>query len=295
MPSLWRQRARQSFLFLKVTKDIRSLQAKDLRALQEILQRNKIINVVPIAHLETRARHYLRSPIDDFVGLFDNGILQSAVLTGANLMPINIQPEDISPFAESLRGLGRRCSSIVGPSQQVLPLWSALEPTWGSAREIRHSQPYLSIANYSKIEIDENVRYSTRMDLDILFPACVDMFTQEVGVSPILHGSAAYRSRVSEIISQRHSFIRNSGDEVVFKAEVGVVSSDVAQIQGVWVNPKFRGQNLAASAMSAVVKYVIDDIAPVATLYVNSFNRPALATYLKTGFVQVDNFTTVLF
>lgn len=295
MPNPWRQKAHRSFLFPKVTQEIRALEAKDLGALREILQASKIANVVPIAHLGTRARHYLRSPINDFLGLFNDGHLDSVALTGANLMPINIKQNQIADFAESLGPLGRRCSSIVGPVQQVLSLWSALESTWGSAREVRESQPLLSMNTYSKIETDSQVRYSTRMDLDALFPACVDMFTQEVGVSPILHGSAAYRSRVSEIISQRHSFIRTSGEEVIFKAEVGVVSTDVAQIQGVWINPKFRGQGLAASAMAAVVKYVIDDIAPVATLYVNSFNKPAVATYLKTGFVQVDTFATVLF
>ncbi len=278
-----------------MTQEIRTLENKDLGALREMLSTNAVANVVPIAHLSTRPRHYLRSPINDFLGLFNNRHLESVILTGANLMPINVQQSQISAFVESLSLMGRRCSSIVGPAQQVLSLWSCLEPTWGNAREIRESQPLLAMGTYSRLEIDDQVRYSTRMDLEALFPACVDMFTQEVGVSPILHGSAAYRSRVSEIILQRHSFIRTSGAQVIFKAEVGVVSTDVAQIQGVWVNPKFRGQGLAASAMAAVVKYVIDDIAPVATLYVNSYNKPAIATYLKTGFSQIDTFATVLF
>lgn len=275
--------------------DIRNLEAKDLGALREMLQTNEVINIVPIAHTSSRARHYLSSPINDFIGLFTDGVLRCAILTGANLMPISVVDEFVLPFAESLRGMGRRCSSIVGPASQVLALWTALEPSWGPAREIRKSQPFLAMTSYPKIVIDEEVRYSTRMDLDALFPACVDMFTQEVGVSPIQYGSAAYRSRVGELISQRHSFVRTFGDEVVFKAEVGVVSSQAAQIQGVWVNPKYRGQGIASSAMAAVVRHVIDDIAPVATLYVNDFNRPALATYLRTGFVQIDTFATVLF
>ncbi len=47
--------------------------------------------------------------------------------------------------------------------------------------------------------------------------------------------------------------------------------------------------------MAAVVKYVLADIAPVVSLYVNNFNAPALATYKKVGFEQVDTFATVLF
>jgi predicted GNAT family acetyltransferase len=80
----------------------------------------------------------------------------------------------------------------------------------------------------------------------------------------------------------------------VFKADVGSVALGVAQIQGVWLAPSWRGQGFAEPAMAAVVETVLSEIAPTATLYVNDFNAPARATYRQIGFTEIGTFATVL-
>jgi predicted GNAT family acetyltransferase len=82
---------------------------------------------------------------------------------------------------------------------------------------------------------------------------------------------------------------------LIFKAEVGTVGAGVAQIQGVWVKPEYRGKGVSVPAMAAVVKLVLADLAPVVSLYVNDYNEVALKTYRSVGFEQVDTFATVLF
>jgi predicted GNAT family acetyltransferase len=76
---------------------------------------------------------------------------------------------------------------------------------------------------------------------------------------------------------------------------VGVVSSGACQVQGVWVDPQRRGEGLAAPGMAAVVRACLQRFAPVVSLYVNSYNLPALATYARVGFSRVGTFATVLF
>ena len=69
-------------------------------------------------------------------------------------------------------------------------------------------------------------------------PACVAMFTEEVGVSPVTaDGGALYRSRIAELIRGGRSFARIEDGRVVFKAEVGAVTPAACQLQGVWVPP----------------------------------------------------------
>jgi predicted GNAT family acetyltransferase len=63
----------------------------------------------------------------------------------------------------------------------------------------------------------------------------------------------------------------------------------------VWVEPELRGRGLAAPGMAAVVELTRRQVAPVVSLYVNSFNAPALATYRRVGFEQVGTFATILF
>ena len=193
-----------------------------------------------------------RKSYSDLLGYFDDGKLKSALLCGANVVPVNTSLIARQEFASVLSRSGRRSSSIVGPAAEVLDLWSRLSPTWGSAREVRENQPVLAMHGPSLNSFDDEVRYSKLGDLNELVPACVAMFTEEVGVSPNSGGGAsAYRNRVSELVSARRSFVRYLNNELVFKAEVGTVGAEVAQVQGVWVKPECRGQGISAPAMAA--------------------------------------------
>ena len=65
------------------------------------------------------------------------------------------------------------------------------------------------------------MRRTTRKDMDELYPACVDMYTEEVGVSPEDGGGAElYRARVSQLMNRGWSFARFDDGRLVFKAEV---------------------------------------------------------------------------
>lgn len=224
------------------------------------------------------------------------GRLRSLCYAGANLVPVAATADAVSAFAGCARTQGRRCSSLVGAAAEVDALWRLLQPSWGPAREVRAVQPVLAIAGPPACTPDPAVRRVRPDELDVLMPACVAMFTEEVGVSPAAgDGGVAYRARVAEIVHSGRAFARIERGQVVFKAEVGAVALQVCQVQGVWVHPQFRGRGLAAPGMAAVVSEARRDIAPVVSLYVNDFNAPARAAYRRAGFSQVDTFMSVLF
>ena len=192
--------------------------------------------------------------------------------------------------------MGRRCSSIVGPDDEVLDLWSMLADAWGPAREIRGSQPLLRIDGDPVLPGDPAVRQVRPSEIDLLMPACVAMFTEEVGVSPLAGGAAeAYRARVAELVRHGRAYARIDDGRVVFKAEVGAVSDGVCQVQGVWVAPEYRGLGLASPGMSTVVQLARRDHARVVSLYVNDFNTVARRVYARVGFRDAGTFATVLF
>ena len=232
----------------------------------------------------------------DLLGYFDETGLRSMVFCGANLVPIGTSPATRSAFADRLRARGRRCSSFVGPADEVLDLWRLLEPAWGPSREVRACQPVMVIDGEPAVPADPGTRPATAADLDLLVPACIDMFTTEVGVSPIAGGGGpAYRARIAEIVRDGRSFVRVDGDVVAFKAEVGAVAQGVCQVQGVWVDPSFRGRRLSESGMAAVVTMARDRIAPTVSLYVNDYNTAARKAYRAVGFREQGAFATVLF
>ena len=229
-------------------------------------------------------------------GYGDAGPLVSLCYSGANLVPVAATPAALAAFAERARLQGRRCSSIVGPAAAVGDIWGMLAPYWGRPREIRSAQPVMEISAAPLVAPDPLVRAVRPDELDIMMPACIAMFTEEVGVSPVgPDGGAAYRARVIELIRAGRSFARIEAGQVVFKAEIGAVTPLACQVQGVWVPPELRGRGHASRGMAAVVAEALRSVSPVVSLYVNDYNAPARAAYRRVGFTEAGTFMSVLF
>lgn len=272
------------------------LEAGDLDAALEVLDRDPVSNAFVASRVNVAGLDPWRLG-GEMWGWYSGGRLTSLCYAGANLVPICAVPEAVRAFAERARRAGRRCSSIVGPVEATTELWSLLEPSWGPAREIRGRQPLMTTrALPAGIAPDPLVRRVRRDEMDVIMPACVSMFTEEVGVSPLAgDGGLLYQARVAELVTAGRSFARIENGRVVFKAEIGAVTRHACQIQGVWVAPEYRGQGLSEAGMTAVLHYALRDVAPVASLYVNDFNAPARASYRKVGFTEVGAFMSVLF
>ncbi|EFL38789.1 GCN5 N-acetyltransferase [Streptomyces griseoflavus Tu4000] len=275
----------------------RVLEPSDLDAALAILDREPVSNAFVKARVQIAGLDPWRLG-GEMWGWYEGGVLTSLCYAGANLVPICATPRAVRAFADRARRAGRRCSSVVGPAEPTAALWRLLEPQWGPAREVRTHQPLMVTDRVSDvIAPDPRVRRVRKDELQTIMPACVAMFTEEVGVSPLAgDGGLLYQARVAELVGAGRSFARFDADgKVVFKAEIGAATDRACQIQGVWVAPEHRGRGIAAPGMAAVLRYALTDIAPVASLYVNDFNTPARRTYERVGFQEVGAFMSVLF
>ena len=277
------------------TSATRVLEPRDLPEVTRLLQRDPIADVFVASRIDAAGLDPWRLGAEVW-GYGERGRLESICYSGANLVPVQAGPDAISAFADRARRQGRRCSSIVGSAPAVRLLWRLLRPHWGPARDVRDEQPLLAIDGPPRVPPDPAVRRVERSEVDILLPACVAMFTEEIGVSPTLNdGGALYRARVEELIAQGRAFARIEDGRVVFKAEVAAATPYACQVQGVYVHPDRRGEGLAAPGMAAVVAMARRDIAPVVSLYVNRDNLAARRAYEVVGFEQTALFATIMF
>ncbi len=277
------------------TSSTRVLEARDLEEVRAVLAQNPVEDVFVASRVETCGADPWRLGAELW-GYGERGALQSICYAGANLVPVQASLEAARAFAERARRQGRRCSSIVGPAQVVAEMWRLLEPSWGPARDVRPSQPMMAIDHDPVVAPDPGVRLVAPHEVDVLLPACVAMFTEEVGVSPLTgDGGALYRARVEELVALGRAWARIEGGAVLFKAEVGASTRDVCQVQGVWVHPSLRGRGVGTAGTAAVVEQARRTVAPVVSLYVNDFNLAARRAYERVGFHQVSTFASVLF
>ncbi|MEU3884777.1 MULTISPECIES: GNAT family N-acetyltransferase [Streptomyces] len=274
----------------------RVLEPSDLGAALAILESEPVANAFVTSRVQVAGLDPWRLG-GEMWGWYADGMLRSLCYSGANLVPICAGPEAVRAFADRARRAGRRCSSIVGPAEPTTQLWRLLEPSWGPAREVRANQPLMVTESLSAdVTPDPLVRRIRKDEMEVLMPACVAMFTEEVGISPLAgDGGLLYQARVAELIGTGRSFARIDHGKVVFKAEIGAATPQACQIQGVWVAPEHRGKGLSETGMAAVLRYALADVAPVVSLYVNDYNTPARKAYRRVGFREVGAFMSVLF
>lgn len=267
----------------------------DLDQARRVLARDPVTDCFVASRVQASGLDTSRSGAEVW-GFEERGRLQSLCWSGANLVPVQAGPAAVRAYADRARRQGRRCSSIVGASSMVEPLWRLLESSWDRPRDVRRGQPLLALDRDPMVPPDPLVRRVRVDELDVVLPACIAMFTEEIGVSPIAgDGGALYRARVAELLQQGRAFARIEDGRVVFKAEVGAASAEACQVQGVWVDPARRGERLSVAGTAAVVALARASVAPIVTLYVNAYNTPARRAYERVGFRQVGTYTSVLF
>ncbi|WP_110181702.1 GNAT family N-acetyltransferase [Nocardioides solisilvae] len=275
--------------------EIQVLGVLDLQEFLELTARDPVVNVF-VDHRARTTRLDPRWLGGEVWGRFVDDEMVAACHVGANLVPVQCDEESATLFARRAARVGRRSSTLVGPEAAVATLWRELDGAWGRPREERWRQPHLEISGPARAEPDPEVRATTHADLDVLYPACVSMYTEEVGVSPEAGGSGdLYRARIQQLISRGWSFARFDAGRVVFKAEVACASPYAAQVQGVYVPPDLRGRGLATHGMAAVVELVRREVAPVVSLYLNDWNEGARTAYERAGFTESARFATIMF
>lgn len=273
---------------------LRRLNSFDTPAAIALLERDPVGSIlarVPIEERYPRPSHA--------VGKFDDdGELVSLCWVGANIVPINFDDSGRDELANYLKKSDRYSNSVVGPADQVLPLWDLIKSYYPTPREIRSNQLSMVYSGGVGVSPDPAVRPARLGEGGIVVPASVAMFTEEVGYDPTIYGSG-YAQRAHSLVRDGHTFVRVGEDaygesRVEFKADVGALAGGVAQIQGVWVHPDLRGRGIATHAMVAVAEQVRETIAPTVSLYVNDFNSGAVRVYEKAGFDVVGTYATVL-
>ena len=274
---------------------LRVLGAADTEELWALAAADPVANIFLLSHLEATGSAAPTAAGGRVVGVFEAQELVAACWAGVNVVPVGVTADHGPEIGAFLARSGHRYSSIFGPSEAVLSIWSQLRHSSPPPFDIRADQPLLQITGPSGVAPAPGLRFAQPADLDVLLPACTAMFEEEVGYSPVSGGSQHYRQRVKSLIQRRLALADfDAAGQVVFKAELGTVSTQAVQIQGVWMNPAYRGQGLSAAYMSAVVD-AARSLSPVASLYVNHYNAPARAAYDAVGFRQVGTFATILF
>src|ERR1700752_3317167 len=123
---------------------VRLLDERDRGAVLAICDRDPVTNVFVSSRVRALGLEPGRLGAQMW-GHGSGGRPRCLCFSGANLVPVGATPEAVVAFADRALKQGRRCSSVVGPADEVQALWALLRPRGGPARGVPPVQPVMGI------------------------------------------------------------------------------------------------------------------------------------------------------
>lgn len=176
--------------------------------------------------------------------------------------------------------------AIISPAAYVEMLWTRLRSRLDPPTVVRLTQPVYAIRGRMDYPDLTVARYSTMRELEALVPACAAMHKEEVGIDPLERDAAGYRERIRELVERKRSVVLIHQNRIAAKCEYSAVTPETVQLMGVWSAPDLRRRGFSRTLLREVCGHLARKGKTV-TLFVNDFNRPAVALYESLGFQRI--------
>ena len=268
---------------------LRLLSEDDVRDALQFLQRDPLINVYLISRLiEERTLASTQLVVVRYNGaiVLVASLATNIVLAGDPSMPDDITQPAVALIADRIITRMLPVRAIISPAHLVEALWSNLRSRIDPPTVVRMNQPIYAIRKRFDYPDLTEARYSAMRDLEQLVPACAAMHREEVGIDPLERDAAGYRERIRELVEKKRSVIRVVDGAIASKCEYSAVTGDAVQLMGVWTHPLYRRRGLSYELLREVCGHLFRRGKTV-TLFVNDFNKPAIALYESLGFKPI--------
>ena len=260
---------------LRTREQVRVLGPGDRDAFVALAEQDPVVNVFADyrARLTNLDERWLGGQV---WGRFEGDELVAGCHLGANLVPVQCTPDDVGAFADVALRRRNTVGTIVGPQRRrrgaVGPGRGRAGPHRGRSGRASRTSRWTACRRWRR---DPGVRLTTPADLDALYPACVAMYTEEVGVSPEndAGGGDLYRARIQQLIGRGWSMASFDDQGVVVQGRGRLRDAVRRPGAGRVGASRPPGRGARVGGMAAVVSHVLGSgMAPVVSLYVNEWN-----------------------
>jgi uncharacterized protein len=194
---------------------------------------------------------------------------------------------------EARRHRGERM--IIGEREAVRGFWQRVRTWHQKPRIVRDRQLVMAVdrTNLRRFENSVVVRHALPNEWPEVAKGSAGLIEQELEYDP-RSASADFNANVREMIERNLWWVGESHGRLCFFCNIGPWCHETAQLQGIWTPPDLRGRGLATASFSAISERLLEH-SPTLSLYVNDFNRDAIALYERVGYQHVADFQTMLF
>jgi GNAT superfamily N-acetyltransferase len=139
---------------------------------------------------------------------------------------------------------------------------------------------------------EASIRPATMGELIPVAEAQAEVAFMECGVDPMKKDREGFLNRVARRIEQGRVFVVFEGDKLVFKADIIAETDQVIYLEGIYVNPEYRGKGIGSACLSDLTLNLLNRVENVCLLSNVDFES-AHKSYFKAGYKATDQCTTL--
>ena len=200
---------------------------------------------------------------------------------------------------EALRGLAIAARSSSTPINLIMSSGTAAQAFWNCVAGIQ-KQPRLACTEllfevafpFPVQTSGYDLRQARPEELQRVAEAQAEVAEIESGINPLVKDRTGFLARVLRRIEQGRVFVVFEGDKLVFKADIIAETDAAVYLEGIYVDPEFRGRGIASKCLSELCLGLLERVQNVCLLSNTEF-ASAHRTFLKAGMRQTDSCTTL--
>jgi ribosomal protein S18 acetylase RimI-like enzyme len=228
-----------------------------------------------------------------FYGCYDRatGDLEGVALIGHATLIETRTDAGLAAFAPIARDC-QRTHVIMGEREKLESFWFHYDEDEQAprllCREMLFEQRFPATVN----ECVPGLRRATLDDLNLIVPVQAAMAFEESGVNPLEKDPEGFRARCARRIEQGRSWVWIVDGRLIFRADIIAETSEVAYLEGVYVNPQERGKGYGQRCMAQLSQTLLARLDSICLL-VNEQNQEAAAFYRKAGYKLRSYYDTI--
>ena len=268
---------------IKTTPDAVPLAEAERDAALRFLDRRPVHNVIMSGWM---MEHGVVSPRHrgTFYRTLDaDGNISGVALIGRNTFFETLNEQALRSFAEEARRHAE-VAMLFGEPDELAGFWRNYRPA-APNRSVRKAQLLFERRHVPAARHPEfRLRPARGQELDQVVDAHALMVLDETGVDPLAADADGFTSRCRQRIEEGKTWVcAGEGGEVIFKTEIVSRTPKVVYIEGVWVNPKYRGRNVAKKCLENLCHTVLDGSNEICG-FVDGSDHAAVSLYRRAGF-----------
>lgn len=181
---------------------------------------------------------------------------------------------------------------VMGEQRATKMFWRSLAEGWVEPRRTCNELLFEQRSSNGNYETTNALRLATTEDLSGVMAIQSQMAFAESGVDPMAVDRAGFQRRCMRRIEQGRIWVCVEKENLMFKADVMFETPDVIYLEGIYVDPRRRGNGYGLNCLGQLGAALLTS-AKSLCLLVNAQCPEAQQFYIRAGFTLRSSYSTI--